>query len=59
MDPDANLAEQLDSARRILSGEYANLDFHAERLAELVIALDEWIRGGGFVPSRWTEGQTK
>jgi hypothetical protein len=23
------------------------------RLAELVVALDEWIRKGGFLPYRW------
>lgn len=29
----------------------------AERLAELVQALDEWITKGGFLPARWKDGQ--
>ena len=55
MDPDANLAEQAKLARRILAaddaGDYADHD--ASRLAELVEALDEWIRRGGFLPQAW------
>lgn len=56
MDPNANLDEQLDIAHRIVEGEYANLrelEAQADRLAELALALDEWIRKGGFVPLRW------
>jgi hypothetical protein len=29
------------------------LELDATRLAELVLALDEWIRKGGFLPTRW------
>lgn len=48
MDPNANLEEQLRLAEAILDeGEEGN------RLAELVLALDEWIRRGGFLPEAW------
>jgi len=59
MDPDQNLKEQLEIAAQILAAQDAN---HGEagvdpdagaNLAELVIALDEWIRGGGFLPAAW------
>lgn len=40
--------EALD--REIYEGEQV-LD--GLRLAELVLALDGWIRGGGFLPDRW------
>ena len=55
MDPNANLAEQLQIARRILADSDQEPEWDltdAERLAELVIALDDWIRTGGFPPSR-------
>ena len=60
MDPIANLKEQIELALQIQSrtdGEsYPDYCYDAandaERLAELVIALDEWIRKGGFSP--WT-----
>ncbi len=56
MDPKANLQEQLDIAKRLVAvadkAEYEpvyDLDDVA-RLAELVLALDEWQRKGGFSP---------
>ena len=54
MDPNANLAEQLRIARLLLDStgeEPTNLE--ADRLAELVIALHEWIVKGGFLPDDW------
>jgi hypothetical protein len=57
MDPNANLREQLAIAKRILeSPGYSEVHEYvvdAERLAELVVALDEWIRKGGFLPDSW------
>jgi hypothetical protein len=58
MDPDANLEEQLELARSILEdGEELAGDDElvnsAERLAELVQALDGWINSRGFLPKRW------
>lgn len=50
MDPDANLREQLTLARRLV--EHSNPDI--AKLAELVLALDGWIRRGGFKPRAWT-----
>lgn len=63
MDPVANIIEQRELARLINAAtdtadkdgkldsvsEQAILD-HADRLAELVLALDEWRRKGGYDP---------
>jgi hypothetical protein len=51
MDPDANLSEQLMLTELILDGQATPVD--ANRLAELVQALDAWIANGGFLPGRW------
>ena len=56
MDPNENLRQQNVLADRINAqrdrGEH--IDEHdAMRLAELVLALNEWIVGGGFLPSVW------
>lgn len=64
MDPIANLKEQRKISREIISiidsktsdnGELPNEDAQqiadlANELAELVLALDEWRRSGGFDP---------
>lgn len=59
MDPDSNLQEQLELANKI-QAEWDREDEPPEfdptdvaRLAELVLALDEWRRKGGFLPARW------
>ena len=55
MDPNANLKQQLQRALKILrdadSGRPDEND--GLLLAELVQALDEWIRRGGFLPDAW------
>jgi hypothetical protein len=51
MDPDANLRRQLAIARAAVNIDGA--DETLVELSELVLALDEWIRGSGFTPSRW------
>jgi len=61
MDPDANLEEQLSLAQSIIEGDNVDPEGHhvvsspedAERLAELVLALHEWIQKGGALPSAW------
>lgn len=57
MDPDANLAEQRrlaaalrDEAR---TRSHDDLARKAQRLAELVEALDGWMSRGGFAPRAW------
>ena len=56
MDPHENLREQLEIATRMQAeGRYCNRD-DADRLAELVLALNGWLAGGGFLPRPW---QTK
>jgi len=55
MDPNTTLAEALELAQAILSGELSadsQLDA-SERLAEKVQALDDWITRGGFLPGAW------
>lgn len=55
MDPTANLAEQLELALTIVNHEDGdNAKWNGERLAELVLDLNEWISKGGFLPAQWT-----
>lgn len=55
MDPTANLAEQRAIVARIIGNDETEGDPSADwsRLAELVDALDTWIRNGGFLPEQW------
>lgn len=56
MDPDANLAEQRKLAADLVDDyvdENETFRDKAERLAELVQALDGWITKGGFLPAAW------
>lgn len=63
MDPSANLREQRTLVARIIG--MADAPDHAltidqrasdgERLAELVQALDFWMKGGGFLPEGWRQ----
>ena len=55
MDPDACLKEMLELAESIRAEEYEVDSEDADRLAELVQALDKWILSGGFLPRRWQE----
>jgi hypothetical protein len=56
MDPNANLAEQLRLSESIIANydeyEIANAGC---RLAELVVALNNWILNKGFLPDAWKE----
>ena len=53
VDPNANLAEQLRLAKSFLDSDSLPEDVDVVRLAELVVALDQWIRSGGFLPHPW------
>jgi hypothetical protein len=56
MDPDSNLKEQLELSSSLLCCEEgADIYSEALRLADLVEALDEWIKKGGFLPSAWSK----
>lgn len=65
MDPDANLEEQLELAQELMEVNSDDMDTDAlqeieekaSRLAELVLALDEWIERGGFLPKRWVRSR--
>ena len=56
MDPNANQKEQLELARELQfatgRGDVVS-EVDVARLAELVLALDEWLQKGGFYPERW------
>jgi hypothetical protein len=51
MDPNACLKEMLEIAASFTDGHLD--DVEAQRLAELVDALDGWLTNGGFLPERW------
>lgn len=55
MDPDENLREQWEIAHRLTEKpQNTERDLEdAERLAELVLALDTWITNGGALPKSW------
>ena len=59
MDPNANLREQLELARTLVGPwpdeQQAEREADAVRLAELVVALDEWIQKGGWKFARRRE----
>jgi hypothetical protein len=52
MDPNANLEQQRFIAARLVEAENPD-PADVQRLAELVLALDEWIKRGGFLPKDW------
>ena len=64
MDPEANIREQGEIADVVMTiwdacsddGDFTeeqqqHLIFHAYRLAELIQAMNEWIKRGGFLPN--------
>jgi hypothetical protein len=56
MDPHANLEEQLNLASRLIyeqENERPSKPQDIIRLAELILALDTWIKRGGALPSEW------
>ena len=53
MDPNENLAHQLRLAKSIIDDEYEVDSADAVDLAELVVALNDWIVAGGFLPAAW------
>ena len=60
MDPDENLAQQRRSAARLMEAieNQRTIDLDdVLALSELVIALDNWIAGGGFLPAAWQKGR--
>ncbi len=55
MDPNTNLDRLLRLAESVLSGEAdsEHAQSQLDELAELLVALDGWLKAGGFLPSRW------
>lgn len=61
MDPTRAQARLFELAGRIVQGDPPDLEWQsllaiAEEAAEAFIALDEWIRLGGFLPTAWQSG---
>ena len=54
MDPDKLLKDMREIANDIDTGDGHPYD--RDRLAELVLSLDEWLTKGGFLPKRWAKG---
>ena len=52
MDPNATLSEIRALNARILDSADSSFDV-AWRLAELVEALDDWLKSGGCLPADW------
>lgn len=52
MDPEAAWAGALSNAWRVAHGPRE--PDSAESCAEALLALDGWLRGGGFLPVRWS-----
>ena len=62
MDPNANLEEQIKLATTLIESRYGSPEvesavWDATRLAELVLALNDWIKKGGFLPTSWQESR--
>lgn len=55
MDPNANLKEQIELACKLQDYERDDDASDVCRLAELVLALNEWISKGGFLPAKWVK----
>lgn len=56
MDPNATLKEILEIAERMISvddRDAGELIEDSLQLVELVMALDEWMTKGGFLPEKW------
>jgi hypothetical protein len=53
MDPDKALETALLHAAELIDRD--THDDQVLELAEAVLALDEWLRKGGFLPKRWKE----
>lgn len=56
MDPEANLQEQLQLAQSLIDAYEGGEDIDPEdivRLSDLVLALNEWITKGRFLPTSW------
>jgi hypothetical protein len=55
MDPNECLRELIWLCKSIQDDEHPwfSKDDTTERVADLVVSLDEWIAKGGFLPERW------
>jgi hypothetical protein len=58
MDPTDNLCDQIMLAE-VIQGHLPFLDEDGERLAHLVLDLDEWLRKGGALPEPWRKKKGK
>jgi hypothetical protein len=63
MDPNtalANLRSALDRAERAANEESNDAEIEAwQEVRELTRSLDDWLSGGGFLPSAWDPPQER
>jgi hypothetical protein len=58
VDPTTNLVKQIALAKSLIGRHDVNqepIDIEAIGLCELVLALDQWLRRGGFLPAPWSQ----
>jgi hypothetical protein len=56
MDPNENLMQLLNMASGVIAAEERDEKVSHElalRMAEHFLALDQWLKNGGFLPRRW------
>ena len=58
MDPNANLERLLELVGKMLDPTRSADPDDASEMAELVYALDTWIKHDGFLPRVWTGDKT-
>lgn len=54
MDPEKTLEIMLDRSLKIVNKDDEDIQYiEAQELAEAVIAMNDWIVNGGFLPELW------
>lgn len=60
MDPDEVLRQIRATAKQLQVDVTRDIKIqHADDLAELILGLDAWITGGGFLPRDWADDSEK
>lgn len=59
MDPDATYEGLQASLRRYLAQDSSLTQVQVDALVEHVMALDDWLKKGGFLPQAWRAAKTE